>query len=27
MNVGKLGVGSIDKKTLKNLIGNLSDFY
>ena len=27
MNVGKLGVGDIDKKTLKSLIGNLSDYY
>lgn len=27
MNVGKLGVGAIDKKTLKSLIGNLSDYY
>jgi len=27
MNVGKLGVNAIDKKTLKSLIGNLSDYY
>jgi len=27
MNVSKLGVGAIDKKTLKSLIGNLSDYY